>query len=438
MSSSISQPTEPPPVAPAFDGPRTGVRSSSRSTAEAPIPHHLFEWEGDLLWATHCSVGPVPVASALAMIEVLARETRPWAMRWEEDFQGIPDRTRQAAAELIGARSEDISLTPTTSTALTTIAHAMPWRPGDEVVTPLGEFPTNVWPWRALAGHGVSWREVPLWDGQTAGEEAWVSPPPLADVDPEERLLSALGPRTRILAVSWVRFQDGLTLDLERLGEGCRERGVDLIVDGIQGIGTEPLDVSHLPGVSAVACGGHKGLLAPQGQGFLWTSAALRQRLLPVGSWLSVESATDFDRPSTDFDRDWLGDGRCFELGVPNLLGCAALEASLRLLVDTGVERIAANIASCQEELLRALEASRRWPHEIERLQALRARGRVASILAIHHQDQGSAHLAELVEKGLELEIHASVREGYLRIALHGWHVAADAARLARWLVENW
>ncbi len=434
MSSSITQPSEPFSAASAGEG----ARVEAGADAPPAIPRRLFEWEGDLLWATHCAVGPVPIASARAMAEVLARETRPWAMRWEEDFQGIPERTRRAAAELIGARPEDISLTPTTSTALTTIAHAMPWRPGDEVVTPLGEFPSNVWPWRALEGHGVAWREVPLWDGQTAGQQAWRSPPPLPDVDPEGRLLSAVGPRTRILAVSWVRFQDGLKLDLARLGEGCRERGIDLVVDGIQGIGTEPMDVSSLPGVGAVACGGHKGLLAPQGQGFLWTSADLRQRLLPVGSWLSVESATDFDRPSTDFDRGWLPDGRCFELGVPNLLGCAALEASLRLLVDTGVEKIAANISGCQAELLRGLEASGRWPREIERLQGLRSRGRMASILSMHHQGQGSAHLAERMENGLEHGIHVSVREGYLRIALHGWHVPADAARLARWLIESW
>lgn len=424
MLSSIPQP----------DGPAVNVADASQ---EPPLSRGLFEWEADLLWVTHCAEGPVPIASALAVAEVLARETRPWAMRWEEDFQGLPDRVRGAAAELIGARVEDISLTPTTSSALTTIAHAIPWTSGDEVVTPLGEFPSNVWPWRALAGRGVLWREVSLWPGHTSGSGAWSSAPPPVDVDPEARLLAALGPRSRVLAVSWVRFQDGLMLDLERLALGCRERGVALVVDGIQGIGTVPLDVGALPGICAVACGGHKGLLAPQGLGFLWTAKDFRRRLLPIGSWLSVEDATDFDRPSTDFSRDWLPDGRRFELGVPNLLGCAALGASLRLLVSTGVHHIASHIARLRQELLRALRDSPRWMAEVGRLEALAARGKIASILALHHQGAGPEALATLMEQGSKAGIHASVREGYLRIALHGWHQSQEIERLVRWLARD-
>ena len=94
-----------------------------------------------------------------------------------------------------------------------------------------------------------------------------------------------------MLVVSWVRFQDGLKLDLAKLGAACRRRGIHFVVDGIQGAGTA---IPSLYGVSAVATGGHKGLLGPVGQGFLWTDPLFRKLLAPTGSWLSVEDGTEF------------------------------------------------------------------------------------------------------------------------------------------------
>ena len=260
------------------------------------------------------------------------------------------------------------------------------------------------------------------------GAEAWSSRPPTVAADPEARLVAALGPRTRLLALSWVRFQDGLKLDLQRLGRACGDRGVHLMVDGIQGAGTAPVD---LEGLSAFATGGHKGLLAPQGMGFLWTGEGFRQSLSPSGTWLSVEQATDFSRPSTDLDRAWLPDGRALEPGGPNLLQASALLESLRMLNGVGVPAIAAHVAALQERLLEALQDSA-WAGECVRLRDLMDAGRLGSFLAFHHA--GADHLQALLQAGYRRGVFASVREGYLRVAFHGFHTEADADRVAGWL----
>jgi selenocysteine lyase/cysteine desulfurase len=398
-----------------------------------PLSPDLFDLDPSILWVMHCAEGPVPRAAAAAAAAFLEREKRPWEVSWEGDFVGLPRQAREQAARLLGARAEDITLTGTTTGGLARIAQGLPWEPGDEVVLPLGEFPANAWPWLALAGRGVTVRQVPLWDGHRAGAAAWDSAPPPPGVDPEERLLAALGPRTRLLSVSWVRFQDGLRLDLARLAAGCRERRVRLVVDGIQGTGTL---VPAVGGLDAFACGGHKGLLAPQGLGFLWTAEELRRELSPPGGWLSVEDATDFSRPSTDFDRDFQRDGSRLEHGVPNLLGCAALAASLATLNEAGVERIEGHGARLQGLLLARLAGSP-WAAEAARLGALWEGGRLGSILALHHGGRGAYALQAVLRQGFECGIHASIREGYLRIALHGWHTDADVERLARWLGES-
>ena len=236
-----------------------------------------------------------------------------------------------------------------------------------------------------------------------------------------------------MLSVSWVRFQDGLVLDLGRLARGCAARGVDLVVDGIQGAGTLPVD---LDGVAAFATGGHKGLLAPQGLGFLATAPEFRKRLLPLGSWLSVEDATDFRRPSTDFDRDFLPDGSVFEQGVPDLLSGVALEASLEVLLAAGVEKIAEHVAALRAELIERLAGLPAWRDDAERLRRLHDAGRLGSIVALHHAGRGQQALVAIDRRGVGQGIYASVREGYLRLALHGWHASADVERIATWLAD--
>lgn len=395
-----------------------------------PLNPALFHLDRDHLWVMHCSEGPVPRAGLRAVRAFMLKELQPWEVRWEEDFQGLPAALRAEVARLVGGRSEDISLTPSTSSGLVAVAQGFPWQAGDEVVAPLGEFPANAWPWLALKSRGVTFREVPLWDGHRAGRAAWVGRPPADPVDPEARLIAALGPATRLLVLSWVRFQDGLRLDLGRLGRACLERGIPLVVDGIQGAGTLPVD---LAGVSAFATSGHKGLLAPQGLGFLWTEERFRQSLAPSGSWLSVEEATDFSRPSTDFNRAWLPDGRALEPGGPNLLHTSALLESLRLLNRAGLPQLAAHIARLQARLLDALGASP-WQAEAQRLRGLLQADRLGSFLAFHHEGGGPEVLQARLRAGYRRGVYASVREGYLRVAFHGFHTEDDADRVAAWL----
>ena len=395
-----------------------------------PLDPRLFDLSADHLWIMHCAEGPVPVASIEAVRALLHKETQPWQMRFPDDFIGIPRSARQGAAQIVGGLETDITLTPTTSSGLITIAQGLPWSHGDEVLLPLGEFPSNVWPWKCLEPRGVTVREVPLWDGHTSGKLAKTSTRPDArpgNFDPEQRILQAINKHTRVLSVSWVRFQDGLKLDLKRLAQGCKERGVIFVVDGIQGAG---LAIPHLDGVAAFATGSQKGLLAPQGQGFLWTAPEFRARLTPPGGWLSLEDATDFSRPNTDFDRAWLSTGERLEQGGFAVIGCAALAASLKVLNQAGASAIEQHVITLQYRLLDQLSANTTWSDEAHRLLSLLDQRRLGPIISV-------AERAEVVSKASQHGIHTTTREGYLRIALHGFHTENDVDRIAQWLTSS-
>lgn len=397
----------------------------------APLNPALFHLDPQSTWVMHCAEGPVPRAAMRAVRAFMFKELQPWKQDFRADFVGLPVAVRREAAKLLGASAEDLSLVASTSEGLQRVAMGFLWQRGDEVLAPLGEFPSNAWPWKAQGQRGVTFREVPLWEGHRAGADTWASAPPTAEADPEARLLAAIGPSTKVLTVSWVRFQDGLKLDLPGLAAGCAERGVALVVDAIQGMGT--CVVPPLTGVAALVSGGHKGLLAPQGLGLLWTEPAFRASLVPGGSWLSVEDATDFARPNTDFEREWVANGERLEAGVPNLIGCAALGESLKAITHAGVAAIETHVRKLQGRLLSRLEGSA-WDGEAARLRALLEADRLGSILAFHHRGLSSETLLAALHKGLRQGVYASVREGYLRVALHGFHTEADVDRVVAWM----
>lgn len=398
----------------------------------SPMPQNIFplvdpaafDMPPDVLWLSHCKDGPLPRASSDAISSLLRTERRPWEQRWEEDFLDVQRTLRSAAARLLDSAPADISLVPCTSTGLEVVAHGYPWKNGDEVLIPAGEFPSNRLPWLSLANRGVKCTEVELWSGPR---------PPEASSEPEQRLLEAITPRTRVVAASWVRFQDGVKLDLEKLGRGCRARGVELVVDAIQGAGTT---VASLDGVSALSTGGHKGLLGPQGQGFLWTNNAFRQLLTPLGTWLSgPEEFSQTDNPK-DSRELWARDGRRLEAGSPSILSCAALAASLQLLLDCGgAPAIQSHIVSLQRALLGTLAANDPiWRSEVERLGAMVDAGMIGPTLSFSLPADRLAHLLQTAGKQ---GIHTSARGGYLRIAFHCWHGAADVQRCATWLLDK-
>lgn len=391
-----------------------------------PIPRDALQLPVDVLWLAHCKDGPIPRIAADGVRTLLETELEPWNVRWQEDFLDVQARLRHASASFFAVDEADISLVACTSAGLEAISLGYPWQSGDEVLIPAGEFSSNRLPWLALAARGVVCREVELWPDQLAANPA----PPTPGIEPEQRLLDAITPRTRLMSVSWIRFQDGTRLDLDRLGQGCAARGVHLVVDGIQGAGTMVPSLTH---VDAFVTGGHKGMLGTQGQGVMWTRSAFRQKLMPLGTWLSAPAAFSQSGTQDDASGDlWAGDGRRLEAGSPSILSCGALGYSVQLLLDSGgAPVIQAHVMTLQRRLLDMLASHAAWSADVTRLQGLLEADRLGPTLSFRVEDDRAERLIAAAAKQ---RIGTSTRDGYLRVALHGWHSVADVERTVAWL----
>jgi len=296
-----------------------------------------FRLAPDLIYLNHAAVGPWPQRTAAAVTAFASENAMRGAQHYPRWVQTEHD-ARTRAALLLNADVNDVAFTKNTSEGLSIVAHGFPWRAGDNVVVPKDEFPSNRIVWESLASYGVETREV---DVSTAAE-------------PEDVLLRAMDRSTRLLAVSSVQFATGLRLDLARLGEACRARGVAFCVDAIQGLGALSHDVSAMA-IDFLAADAHKWLLGPEGIALFYCHPDWSDRLaLRQFGWHMVEDIADFER------RDWIParSARRFEPGSPNMVGIHALEASLSLLLEIGMDVVEQRVIARAQylfELLRAL-----------------------------------------------------------------------------------
>lgn len=285
-------------------------------------------------YLNHATISPWPAVVADAVAVFVEDNRRNGPLNYA-DWLDVEARARQRMARLLGAREADLAFTGNTSQGLNLIAMGLDWAPGDEVVFPAGEFPSNVLPWRELTTQGVRPVEVPL-DAEA----------------PEAALVEALTPRTRLMSVSSVQYATGLRLNLETLGLACRERGVLLCVDAIQQLGCLDLDTARLP-VDFVVSGTHKWLLAGEGLGIFWSRPEAREQLRrgPAG-WRAYPDPFVFERT------DWTlpAEARRFEPGTLNTLGLHALDAALGLLLDKGMATVEGRIHDSVEFLRQSLE----------------------------------------------------------------------------------
>jgi selenocysteine lyase/cysteine desulfurase len=294
-----------------------------------------FPQDSGLCYLNHAAIGPWPKRTAQVVANFayqnLARGGADYP-QWLETEQ----RLRERLAHLINAGSaDDIALTKNTSEGLSTIAFGLDWRAGDEVLGVAHDFISNRMVWEALADRGVSFRPIDA----------------LARSDPEAAIIDALSSKTRLVALSTVNYAVGYRFDLERIGQACRHNGSLLSVDAIQSLGAVPFDLQAVP-ADFVVGGAHKWLLAPEGVGFLYCRPDLRDELrLRQFGWAMRDAPYDFEGDSWSPARS----ARRFESGTPNMTGIHALDASISLFDELGLQAVAERLAANVDYLATAL-----------------------------------------------------------------------------------
>ncbi len=361
-----------------------------------------FPVRRQLLYFNHAAVAPLPRRVAAAMTAHLENARDRGAADWRSWF-GMVETARVKAARLIGSSPDEIAFLPNTSWGLNLVALGFAWTPGDNVVTTDMEFPSNAYPWKALASRGVERRVVQNRDGRILAED----------------VAARMDARTRVVAISWVAFHNGSVLPVAEIGALCRDRGVLLVVDAIQGLGALPLDVEAAR-VDVLCADAHKWLYGTEGGAIFYVRDAARDRVpaRALGWWnLVTEGSYLADRGAKPYSG-----ARRYEPGSLPTANLAGLSEALDLLSDMGAETVHRRVLE-NAEVFRAGLAARGW--RIGTPEPL-----ASGILAAIPPSADAPEWAKALEKR---GVIVAPREGFVRFSPHAGN---DAREISRALAE--
>jgi selenocysteine lyase/cysteine desulfurase len=284
---------------------------------------------------------------AHAAVSPTSSAVRTEVSEWIADYatHGVAAALRAAAlrtklrgqlAQLLGADADDLGLVQSTTTGVIHIARSIPFRPGERILAFDGEFPANVTPWQTVAADmGLELRLLPL------------APYLRSSAEGLAQLAQELARGARIVAVSAVQFQTGLRMPLREMAALCHAAGAELFVDAIQALGAVPCDVRALD-IDYLVAGGHKFLMGLEGAGVLYVRpSCMAQLSLGLSGWTGHEQPFAFlqgDPGLLRYDRPLARKASFSEQGAISVLSCAALSASLEILLTLGVADIFAHV----------------------------------------------------------------------------------------------
>lgn len=361
-----------------------------------PCQRDLFDIPADVAWLNCAYMSPM-LRAALDHPGI-RRKAHPWQVS-PVDFFTESEAVRGLFAELVNAGANDVAIVPSASYGIETAARNLPAGPGQRILLLEEQFPSNVYPWRALAARG--------------GARIDTVPRP-ADDDWTGAVLAAIGPDLAVAALPHNHWTDGGLLDLERIGAALRAVGAALVIDATQSLGALPLDVGRVrPDYLAVAA--YKWLLGPYSIGFLYVDPKHHGGDPLEHNWIDRAASEDFSA-LVNYRDDYQPGARRFDMGErANFALMPQAAVGLHQLLDWGVENVRATLSARNE--------------------AIAARAGALGIGSVPVQHRAGHYLGLRFQGGIPpglgerlaaRDVHVSIRGAAMRVTPHLYNSDAD------------
>ena len=237
------------------------------------------------------------------------------------------EAVRGIIARFIGAASEnEIVLNSGTTEGINMVSYA--WaaprmEAGDEIVLSVMEHHANIVPWHFLRERqGVSLK--------------WVDVDATGALD-ADKVIAAIGPKTKLVAITQLSNVLGTHVDVKRICDAARAKGVAVLVDGSQGAVHAPVNVAEM-GCDFYAITGHK-LYGPSGSGAIYVKKERMDEMRPFMG--GGDMIRDVSKDVITYNTGPMK----FEAGTPGIVQTIGLGAALEYLMELGMDNVAAHEA---------------------------------------------------------------------------------------------
>jgi cysteine desulfurase/selenocysteine lyase len=332
------------------------------------------------------------------------------------DHEVMVTGSREKFAQLMNVSPSTVAATRNVSDGINSVACALPWTEGDNVVvTAEAEHPNSIYPWLRQQKRGLEVRMIAA------------NPDGSMDID---SMLDAVDKRTKLLTCATVTYAPGHRSDVSQLGEACSKNDTFFLADGVQSAGILHHDfpAQHIDGFATSTS---KGLLGLYGYGFLYVNEKWIDRMEPA--YLS-RPAIDMDDQEHSamgaLDYELKPDTRRFEVGSFNLAGAYAANASLSMLLELdseAIERRVLHLASLLHEGLSAVG----YPPAMPNGGPLQSHiVTIGEIDAGGHAFSTDPKIEKLAAHLKACKVAHTIRRGQVRFAIHAFNDEADIQRV--------
>ena len=290
-----------------------------RSQFVIPEPHMIY-LDGN-------SLGRLPKLSAARLQQVVEEDWGKGLIRsWNTDWFSAPARIGEKIARLIGAAAGQVIVADSTSINLFKLVMAAlaknPTR--TKIVTDELNFPSDLYILQsciALLGKGHTLQLVRSRDG--------------ISIHPDD-LAMAIDDDTALVSLSHVAFKSGFMYDGQEVTRLVHQSGALMLWDLCHSVGAVPVELDAWGADLAVGCTYKYLNGGPGSPAFLYVRNDLQEQLYPpIWGWFAKRSPFEFE---LDFSP---APGMAhFLISSPPILSALAMEASLEIFLQVGMERI--------------------------------------------------------------------------------------------------
>ena len=354
------------------------------------------------IYLNSCSQGALSTRVEAAFGEFLRswhEQGSPWDL-WVEKYE----EARNLFAKFIGADPDEVALVASASAGVNSVASALSFTERPKVVLGEYEFPTMGHIWLSQARRGA---EISFIDAEN------------------ERLTvkaydAAIDRRTLIVPLTHVCFRNGFRSPVADIVQIAHDRGALVLLDDYQDCGTRPVDVKTMD-LDFYVSGTLKYLLGPPGLAFLYVRKSLALSLVPsITGWFGQANPFAFDVKRLEPAPN----ARRFQDGTPPIPPVYGASEGVRLLLETGVSNVAAQVKTLATALLKGaaeLGISAKTPADS-----------VGPLVVLKAKDADA-----LVKIFAENRIVVSNRHDGLRISFHFYNTLEDVQAVLELLEKN-
>lgn len=363
------------------------------------IREHFPHLKTDQIYFNHAAIGPWSTPVLNRINEYMVQRSGEMI----ENYKSLlvwNANAKEKLAKILGCTPERIAWSDNVSNALNILAQGLEWKSGDRIILNDIEFPSNVYPFLNLKKLGVEIDFIKSRNG-------------LVDLEDIEKIIS---PKTKLISISLVQFLSGYRIDVDAIGELCKQKGIIFCVDAIQGTGVVQIDVKKSR-IDFLAGGTQKWLMSSQGLSYLYLTEELQQKINQKNvGWTSVKNAWNL----LHYDLTLKPDAERFQNGTSNALGIAVFDASLDLFLGFGMQNVERRILDNTNFFIEKLTEL-----GVEPILKNVSENHRAGIISFKHKEAQT--IFEMLEKR---KIYAAVREGMIRFAPHFYNTKEEIKKV--------